>query len=225
MRIRIKTGPRRLLKWAADLLILAGAAALLVYAWARLDGTYYQYSQQLQFESESEAAGTGRGIEEEIAVPAARPQSQPNPRLRLLPSLPSLMQRDPLLIGKLEVPRLGLSVMVREGVDEETLRRAAGHVPSTALPGQPGNLVILAHRDTYFRGLHDLQRGDAVTVTTLRGRFTYQIESIEVVDPEGIRLEQPASASIATFITCFPFKYIGPAPQRFVARARLKKQF
>ncbi len=224
MRIRVKTDGRWLLKLGADLLILAGAAALLVFAWSTLDGVYYQYSQKVRFESEeSEIVGTDRGIQENIPDPAARPQ--PKTAFHLLPSLPRLMARDPLLIGKLEVPRIGLSVVVREGVDDETLRLAAGHVPSTALPGEPGNLVILGHRDTYFRGLHNLEKGDVVIVSTLRGRFTYEIESMQVVDPDGIHLEQPASESIATFITCYPFKYIGPAPRRFVAQARLKERF
>lgn len=223
MRIRVTCAGRPLLNLAANVLIFAGTACVLAFVWAMLDGMYYQYSQKLQFDAE--IASGDRGIQEATPVPAALPQPQSNTGHRLLPGLPKLMDRDPLLIGKLEVPRIGLSVMVREGVDDETLRRAAGHVPSTALPGEPGNLVILGHRDTYFRGLHRLEKGDAVIVSTLRGRFTYQIESMQVMDPGGIHLDAPASESIATFITCFPFKYIGPAPQRFVARARLIERF
>jgi sortase A len=113
-------------------------------------------------------------------------------------------------------------VMVREGMDSTTLRRAVGHVPSTALPGQPGNFVVLGHRDTFFRPLRELEKGDTVQISTTRGRFTYSVESIEVVEPEGISLGAPPSESVATLITCFPFNYVGTAPRRFVARARLR---
>jgi len=221
VRIRVKSDGRPLLKLTANLLILAGTASLLVFAWAMLDGAYYQYTQKLQFEKD--VAGGDPGIAKEISVAGARPQ--PISGFRLLPSLTKLVKRDPLLIGKLEAPRIGLNVMVREGVDEGTLRRAAGHLPSTALPGEPGNLVILGHRDTFFRSLRELEQGDVVTVSTAQGHFTYEIESIQVVDPGGIQLSAPNSDAVATFITCFPFDYVGPAPRRFVARARLKERF
>jgi sortase A len=111
--------------------------------------------------------------------------------------------------------------MVREGMDSATLRRAVGHVPSTALPGQVGNFVVLAHRDTFFRRLRELEKGDTVRIVTTRGRFTYTVESLEVMEPEGVSLTAIPSEAIATLITCFPFNYVGPAPRRFVATARL----
>lgn len=221
VRIRVQVDGRPLVKLVADLLILGGAASVLVFAWALLDGAFYQYNQKAQFETE--VAGGDLGIAKQISLPEARPQ--PRTAFHLLPNLPKLLERDPLLIGKLEVPRIGLSVMVREGVDDATLRRAAGHVPSTALPGELGNLVILGHRDTFFRSLRQLEQGDTVQVSTARGLFTYEIESIQVVEPEEIHLTAPASEAVATLITCYPFKFIGPAPRRFVARARLKESF
>jgi sortase A len=220
VRIRVKSDDRSLLKLAADLLILVGAASVLVFAWAMLDGAYYQYSQKLQFETE--VTDGSLGVAKQISLPEARLQFET--AFQFLPHLPKA-ERDPLLIGKLESPRIGLSVMLREGVDDVTLRRAAGHVLSTALPGEPGNLVILGHRDTFFRNLRDLKQGDAMTVSTTRGRFIYEIESIQVVEPDSINLTAPTTESLATFITCFPFNYVGPAPRRFVARARLKKGF
>ncbi len=219
MRIRVKHDGR-VVKLTANLLILAGIASLLVFAWAMLDGAFYQYTQKLQFETE--VAGGDPRIAKEISVPGARPQ--PISAFHLMPSLSKLVKRDPLLIGKLEAPRIGLNVMVREGVDEGTLRLAAGHLPSTALPGEPGNLVILGHRDTFFRSLRELEQGDVVTVSTAQGHFAYEIESIQVVEPDGIDLTAPNSEAVATFITCFPFNYVGPAPRRFLARARLKER-
>lgn len=223
MRIRMKFGTQPpLLYWAADLLVLLGTAGLLLFAWSFLDGSYYQYAQRIQFEQQvtnPEVAGVSTGIAQTIALPETRPQ--PEVPFQLLPIPPKLPKPDPLLIGKLDVPRVGLSVMVRDGMDDITLRRAVGHVPSTALPGQMGNFVVLAHRDTFFRRLRELEKGDKVRIVTARGHFTYTVESLEVVEPAGISLTAPPSEALATLITCFPFNYVGPAPRRFVARARL----
>jgi sortase A len=216
----MKFGDRPLLRSAADLLLLVGIASMLLFAWSLLDGTFYQYTQKRQFSAE--VAGGVPWIAKQIAVPEIRPQ--PQSRFQLVPT-PPRPARDPLLIGELDVPRLGLSVMVREGMDTATLRRAVGHVPSTALPGQMGNFVVIAHRDTFFRPLRELEKGDTVRIVTTRGRFSYTVESLEVVEPEGIRLSAPKTEAIATLITCFPFNYVGPAPRRFVATARLREGF
>jgi sortase A len=219
----MKFGDRPLLRSVADLLMLVGIASMLLFAWTLLDGTYYQYMQRLRFDKElagTEVVGGSGEIAKEIALPEARPQ--PEGAFHVLPNLPKLPGRDPMLIGELVVPHIGLSVMVREGMDAVTLRRAVGHVPSTALPGQPGNFVLLGHRDTFFRRLRELERGDTVQISTTRGRFTYAVESIEVVEPEGISLSALPSETVATLITCFPFNYVGTAPRRFVARARFR---
>ena len=115
---------------------------------------------------------------------------------------------DPQLIGRLESPEINLSVMVREGVDDDTLLRAAGHLPSSALPGQAGNFVVLAHRDTFFRALRGITRGASLKVRTRTGQFTYIVDSVQVTEPDSIRLEQGPEPS-ATLITCFPFTYMG----------------
>ena len=73
------------------------------------------------------------------------------------------------LAGRIEIPRLRISAIVKEGVDEPTLDLAAGHIPNTALPGQTGNVGVAAHRDTLFRNLKDVRRDDQITLTTLDG--------------------------------------------------------
>jgi sortase A len=123
------------------------------------------------------------------------------------------------LIGRLEVPRLGLIVIVEEGVDGATLRRAAGHVPGTALPGEPGNVVVAAHRDTLFRPLKDARRGDAVRFVTPDGAFDYEVVKTEVVAPSHTDVLDPGSGREATLVTCYPFGFVGQAPRRFVVRA------
>jgi sortase A len=106
-----------------------------------------------------------------------------------------------------------------EGTDRKTLRRAVGHIPTTPLPGQPGNVVITGHRDTFFRGLRNIHKDDEITLTTLHGIYRYRVELTEVVQPQDIAVLGPSKDSILTLVTCYPFYYVGPAPKRFIVRA------
>jgi sortase A len=123
------------------------------------------------------------------------------------------------LIGRLDISRLGLSVIVIEGVRAATLRRAVGHIPGTALPGQPGNVAISGHRDTFFRPLRNIRRDDMVTLTTLLGEFRYRVVSTSIVRPDNIAVLAPTENQILTLVTCYPFYFVGPAPSRFIVRA------
>lgn len=124
------------------------------------------------------------------------------------------------LIGRLSVPRLHLSAMVREGIDGKTLRLAIGHIPRMALPGQAGNVGVAGHRDTFFRGLKDLRTQDEIQFSTLNGDFKYVVESLIVVEPDNVAALAPSSENVLTMVTCYPFFYVGTAPKRFVVRAR-----
>jgi sortase A len=124
------------------------------------------------------------------------------------------------VIGEIQVPRLGLSAIVVQGDSHASLRHAVGHMPKSALPGQWGNVALAGHRDTIFRPLRDIQLGDEIRFKTPAQSFEYIVESIEVVAPTEIRVLQASSGHDLTFITCFPFYYVGPAPKRFVVRAR-----
>ena len=123
------------------------------------------------------------------------------------------------LVGRLEIPRLRLSVMVMEGDDAKTLGRGAGHLRDSALPWEDGNTVITAHRDTFFRPLKDLQLGDEIRLTSLRGTFVYRVRAVRVVWPRDLSVMAPTPASALTLITCYPFSYVGAAPTRFVVSA------
>jgi sortase A len=128
------------------------------------------------------------------------------------------------LIGVIEITRLGISSVVDEGVDTKTLLVAVGHVPGTAFPGEPGNVALAAHRDTFFRNLGELRSGDDITLTTLRGAYRYRVESTHVVDPSDEEVLDTSPEPTLTLITCYPFHYIGPAPRRFVVVARQNQE-
>jgi len=124
------------------------------------------------------------------------------------------------IIGELEVPRLGLQTIVVQGDSSKILRHAVGHIVETAMPGDQGNVTLAGHRDTFFRPLRNIRRGDTVTLKTLEGTFQYQVESTTVVPPNDLQVLQPSAERTLTLITCFPFYYIGPAPDRFIVLAR-----
>ena len=123
-------------------------------------------------------------------------------------------------VGRLEIPRLGLSVVVRDGADARTLLLAAGHLPGSALPGEPGNVVVAGHRDSFFRGLRDIRAGDSIDIETPSRRIQYRVDSTLIVTPARTDLLDPTDHPTLTLITCYPFHFIGRAPKRFVVRAR-----
>jgi sortase A len=128
--------------------------------------------------------------------------------------------KDGEAIGEIRIARLKLSVVVAEGDSPTILRRAAGHLTGTAQPGSEGNVVIAGHRDTFFRPLKDIRAGDTIVVETPDGDFRYLVESTAIVSPTTVSVLAPTAERTLTLITCFPFYYVGSAPDRFIVRAR-----
>jgi sortase A len=124
-------------------------------------------------------------------------------------------------LGRIEISTIGLTAMILEGTDARTLRRGVGHIPGTPLPGQQGNVAITGHRDTFFRPLHNIRKGDEITLTTLNGSYRYRVDSTEVVKPEDTEVLADSDDAVLTLVTCYPFYFVGPAPKRFIVRAHM----
>jgi len=124
------------------------------------------------------------------------------------------------LIGRIEIPRLGLSELVIEGTSGRALRRGVGHVAATAFPGERGNVGLAGHRDSHFARLQGATPGDLIRIETPDGVFSYRVESIRIVDPDRGDLLAPTGRPRLTLVTCYPFHWVGPAPRRFVVVAR-----
>jgi len=120
---------------------------------------------------------------------------------------------------RVSIPRIGMSVAVVDGADESTLRVAAGRIPGTGVPGRPGTIGLAAHRDTFFRRLREVRIGDQVVLETAHGDFTYHVVSTTIVEPDDTWVLQPGHDQALVLVTCYPFVFIGHAPQRFVVRA------
>jgi len=123
------------------------------------------------------------------------------------------------VIGEVQVPRLRLKAIVVQGDSHTILRRAVGHIPETALPGEQGNVALAGHRDTFFRPLRNIQLGDTITLKTPDRDFQYVVESTAIVAASEVGVLAASSGRTLTLITCFPFDYLGAAPNRFIVRA------
>ena len=128
------------------------------------------------------------------------------------------LQTD-LPLAVLRIPKIRLEVAVLDGTDDGTLNRAVGHIAGTALPGARGNFGIAGHRDGFFRGLKDIAPGDALEIETTTGRQSYVVEDIRIVAPEDVWVLQATPSPMVTLVTCYPFYFVGSAPQRYIVRA------
>jgi sortase A len=179
------------------LLLIVGVLALSWYVLGRVESTAYQAWQGrvLDKQLRRQMRGLDQTVESGVPLDA--------------------------VLGRLEIPRLALSVIVREGEDPRTLRLAVGHLPGTAWPGRPGNAAIAGHRDTFFRKLRHIEQDDEIFVTTSTGVSRYVVVSMRIVEPEDVSVLKSTEQSVLTLVTCYPFFYIGSAPQRFIVRAVL----
>ncbi len=122
-------------------------------------------------------------------------------------------------LAVLRIARIRLVVPVLEGTSDVTLNRGVGHIEETAMPGTSGNSGIAGHRDGFFRSLKDVGVGDAIELETLQGKQTYRIERAWIVNPEDVSVLDPTPEQSITLVTCYPFYFVGSAPQRYIVRA------
>ena len=133
---------------------------------------------------------------------------------------PAVKEGD--LLGRIEIPRLGVEVAILEGTSSQTLRLGVGHIIGTALPGEPGNVAIAGHRDTYFRALKDIRPGDEIQIQTAAGVARYAVDWIQITAPGDSAILPHKSGSALTLVTCYPFYFVGSAPERYVVHAHTK---
>ncbi len=240
---RLSSDPKRspFVRALLALLVIAGIAGVGYYGYSLADQYIYQAYENWAFDQQisgqrkvdfsdyvRERTPFGFLVGDRKAIPI------PQTKTPLPSGLPRLAEGD--LLGRVGIPRLNLSAIVREGVDQHTLSLAVGHVPSTALPGQPGNFAIAAHRDTLFRALKDIRHDDLITFQSPDGVYSYRVEATKIVKPSDVSVLSPdggglvgrdnsdlsrGAPKLLTMVTCYPFYYVGSAPKRFIVQARL----
>jgi sortase A len=186
--------------WVERISWLIGSICLVAAAWTWVDARLFQASASRELASGGAALAPGQ------ADVHAREDPAP-----VAPGTP---------IATLEIPRLELRAVVAHGTSEPVLRRALGHMPMSARPGHGGNIVIAGHRDTFFRPLEDIRLGDRILLESRGGPAEYSVEWVRIVDPDEVEVAGPTSHDALTLLTCYPFGWLGSAPQRFVVRAR-----
>jgi len=191
-----------LAKTFGRVLILAGALALMLWSYLLIEERWFQRA-------------AGHVLEQQMLYVRGMLGRGDTPRNQVLAH-----PRPGDIIGRIEIPRIHVSVIVLEGSDSRILRVAAGHIQGTVLPGTIGNVGIAAHRDTFFRPLRESRPNDVITLTSLHGTFRYRVDGTEVVDPDDVQVLNRTKDAELTLVTCYPFYYVGSAPKRFIVHAR-----
>lgn len=215
MRVMSRSAVRGSLRVAGRILSSAGVAGLLWYGINFAQRTLAERRAEHAFEERLAAASqaiarTSTGDSDEQTN-----ETNHQPR-RVAPARAD----ESVIFGRIQIPRVRVSAIVREGVDARTLESGAGHVPGTAFFGEPGNVALAAHRDRHFRGLRNIRPGDEISVETMHRTYHYVVESTQVVQPTEVGVLDPTPDPSITLITCYPFFFLGPAPERFIVRAR-----
>jgi sortase A len=200
--MKFTTKPKRfpsrlpgLLRWSRCFFFIIGSLAIGYVGFTLLEAGLYQASAK-------------RSLVNQIQVE----EQHPAPQLRLV-----VKKGD--VLGRIDIPRLGVSVAVLQGTSSRILRLGAGHIEGTPLPGEAGNSGIAGHRDTFFRELRDVRTNDEIQIQTATGLFYYEVDWAKVVAPDDVSVLSPSAESTVTLVTCYPFYLVGPAPNRFVVRA------
>ena len=180
-------------RWAPLTLLIVGAV-LLVYVTFEYGSMFYQQRQlSAQWERQN-------------APSSAAPPKAEDPREQ---------------VTRLSIPSIDLDAIGVEGTSRRQLAIAPGHMTDTAAPGENGNSVITGHRDTFFRHIYELKKGDEIVVRRGGKSFQYLVERKFVVQPTDVAVLRPTSDARLTLITCYPTYYVGPAPERLVVTAKL----
>jgi len=195
-RISPPTRTQWVLRVSQYLLFGVGILALGYFGFTLLDAWVYQ-------------ANAERSLENQIRLQQEHKVSY---------SKPALKEGD--VLGRIEIPRLGMSVAVLQGTSARILRLGAGHIDGTALPGEPGNTGIAGHRDTFFRALKGIRPDDEIQLQTATGLLRYKVDWVKVVAPDDVGVLAPSTESTLTLVTCYPFYYFGAAPKRFIVHAQ-----
>ena len=199
-------------------LLFAGLLLLGFYLASRVRSTALSNAELQRFKNEQRVSVAGpRGV----ALSTAAPDFSLWSEKRIREYQESLAAQFPPAMGILRIPKINVEVPVLEGTDDLILNRGVGHVTGTANPGENGNVAIAGHRDGFFRGLKDVAVGDKIELVTLQRTDDYVIDRITIVERTDVSVLQQRPQSSLTLITCYPFYFVGSAPQRYIVQASI----
>ncbi|MES1241897.1 MAG: class D sortase [Acidobacteriota bacterium] len=207
---------RKTWDWLERALLLIGVLCLGIWLWSWADARRFEAQQNEILEQTLAGHATTAPVKPSSASETDALASFQRKGKKLESPRPDEGQ----LLGRIRIPSVDVTAVIVEGVGKTSLRRAAGHIPGTALPSEDGgNIGIAAHRDSFFRGLKDIRKDDTIELTTLDGTHRYQVEWTKIVEPTDTSVLAPTGGPALTLVTCYPFYYVGSAPRRFIVRA------
>jgi len=220
MREMVSTGLMKIRK-GERIFLAIGIALLVIWAGARIYGGMASRAAINLFRSntaEVQLAGDSAQLKDGSSADSGVDFTLWNPK-RVIVYKESLSTKTDLPLAILRIPKINLEVPVFNDTDDLTLNRGVGRILGTAQFGQPGNLGIAGHRDGFFRGLKDVGPDDVIEVIRPGQTDFYAITQIQIVDPENVSVLAPTPGQTLTLVTCYPFYYIGNAPQRYIVTA------
>ena len=237
--------PLRVLTVASAVLLGIGAVLLAVYSFSQISASQehqqgieaFQAAREAQRSAADQADRAAAEFEREVADPSAvSPMAPVEADVSLAEPDKNLWSakrieeyeryrraavESDLPEGIMRIPAVNLELPVFTGTGEANLTRGAGRIEGTPPLGAPGNTGIAAHRDGYFRALKDVRIGDEIIIETMEAANEYRIVDLMIVNPEDIEVLNPTEENSLTLVTCYPFYYVGSAPQRFIVRASI----
>ena len=215
------------LGWVEAFLYLGGAVLLAVFLLLRLQGERQREAGIAAFTEaiERQATVDGPAAGDSLTATVSAPDQSlwTEQRIRQYEASLAVGAEPPLAV--MNIGRLGIEVPVYDGTDDFNLNRGVARIEGTAMVDAAGNLGIAGHRDSFFRGLKDIQIGDDIELLTTQGRQTYAVSSIEIVEPTDVWVLEPTEKRTITLVTCYPFYYVGHAPKRYIVKATAEHYF
>jgi sortase A len=210
------------LGWIQRLLLIFGLLLIGIYMAANIHGALISRAELQRFQH-LRAETTGVGPETLLHQSGSKCDFRLWSEKRIAAYEESLAEHVDLPVAVLRISRVHLEVPVLEGTDDLSLNRGVGHIAGTGRPGDDGNVGIAGHRDGFFRGLKDVAPGDTIELLTARRTDRYLVDHISIVSPNDVSVLQPRpSRSTLTLVTCYPFYFVGSAPQRFIVQASIR---
>jgi len=206
-----KSTAKKLNKSSKYLIVIA-LLLLLVGGWISTTNAFTYLRGYFLFKSEQ---FSNKHVEEQGSKQVTN--TEENKENELYPVAPKKGDK----IGSLYIPKLETTLPIYHGSDEEELEKGIGHFAGSVMPGEEDNSVLSGHRDTIFRRLGEVGKGDLLVVTTTAGEFTYKVKNVRIVEKNDRSVIVPKPTATLTVTTCYPFYYIGDAPERYILVATL----
>lgn len=200
---------------AERILLTLGLILVGFYVLARVHGVVTLHAAMRSFEESRASEGTNSSAGKSVS---AIDYSLWSPA-RIKAYKESLGRRSNPPMAVLRIPKLHIVAPVLDGTDDLTLNAGVGRIPGTARPGQAGNIGIAGHRDGFFRALKDIAKGDKIELVTASKTDIYLVDKVYIAQPNDVNILRPGAAPAITLVTCYPFYYVGSAPQRYIVQA------